>query len=159
MSRHSTPLDAEPCRSCVSFSDYLKQTKKKIKQDLASGETVQEIPTRNDCPLDKDELGSKTWGLLHTMAARYPEKPSEKQQDDMRTFFKVFSQFYPCDHCAEDFRKDLKSDPPRTESQEALSQWLCKMHNKVNVKTGKDVFDCSKINERWRDGWLDGSCG
>lgn len=52
----------------------------------------------------------------------------------------------------------LKIDPPKTESQEALSQWLCRLHNKVNIKTGKEIFDCSKVNERWRDGWLDGSC-
>lgn len=52
----------------------------------------------------------------------------------------------------------LKIDPPKVESQEALSQWLCRMHNKVNVKLGKEIFDCKKINERWRDGWLDGSC-
>lgn len=52
----------------------------------------------------------------------------------------------------------IKQDPPRTESQEALSQWLCKMHNRVNVKIGKPEFDCSKVNERWRDGWSDGSC-
>lgn len=52
----------------------------------------------------------------------------------------------------------LKIDPPKVESQEALSQWLCRMHNKVNVKLGKEIFDCKKVNERWRDGWLDGSC-
>lgn len=48
--------------------------------------------------------------------------------------------------------------PIQTQSQSQLSQWLCRIHNKVNVKLGKPVFDCSKVNERWRDGWLDGSC-
>lgn len=52
----------------------------------------------------------------------------------------------------------LKETPPQTRSQEELSQWLCKMHNKVNIKLSKPEFDCSKVNERWRDGWLDGSC-
>lgn len=52
----------------------------------------------------------------------------------------------------------LKADPPQVESQHSLSQWLCKLHNRVNVKIGKPEFDCSKVNERWRDGWKDGSC-
>lgn len=130
----------------------------------------------DNCPLDKDELGNKSWAVLHTMAAKYPEKPTSIQQCDMKTFFNIFSKFYPCEHCAEDFMKELvhtlinipqfiikfvrrlKIDPPKVESQEALSQWLCRMHNKVNVKVGKEIFDCKKINERWRDGWLDGSC-
>jgi len=32
------------------------------------------------------------------------------------------------------------------------------MHNIVNMKIGKPKFDCSLVNERWRDGWKDGSC-
>jgi FAD-linked sulfhydryl oxidase len=52
----------------------------------------------------------------------------------------------------------LRSDPPQTASHDDLSQWLCRLHNRVNNKLGKEQFDCSKVNERWRDGWLDGSC-
>ena len=32
------------------------------------------------------------------------------------------------------------------------------MHNDVNKRMGKKLFDCSKIDERWLDGWKDGSC-
>lgn len=56
------------------------------------------------------------------------------------------------------FHFRLKETPIQASSQELLSQWLCRLHNKVNVKLGKPEFDCSKVNERWRDGWLDGSC-
>ena len=35
---------------------------------------------------------------------------------------------------------------------------MCEMHNRVNVKLGKPEFDCSKVFQRWRDGWEDGSC-
>ncbi|XP_018566768.1 FAD-linked sulfhydryl oxidase ALR [Anoplophora glabripennis] len=162
MSRRPSPLDNEQCRQCSSFSDYVKSTKKRVQQEgsLNTDDNNNEgmKPRRTDCPLDKDELGNKSWGLLHTMAAKYPETPSREQQCDMLSFFKTFSKFYPCEHCAKDLREELKIDPPKTESQEALSQWLCRLHNKVNIKTGKEIFDCSKVNERWRDGWLDGSC-
>lgn len=43
-------------------------------------------------------------------------------------------------------------------SNHDLSQWLCRLHNKVNVKIGKQEFDCDKVDERWKDGWKDGSC-
>lgn len=62
---------------------------------------------RDDCPLDKDELGIKSWGVLHTIAAKYPDKPTREQECDMKTFFNVFSKFYPCQPCAEDFRAEL----------------------------------------------------
>ncbi|PSN48518.1 FAD-linked sulfhydryl oxidase ALR [Blattella germanica] len=113
---------------------------------------------RPDCPLDKDELGRNTWGFLHTMAAYYPDSPTSEQRRDMSNFFALFSKFYPCEPCAEDLREQLKVNPPITSSQHELSQWLCRIHNNINVRLGKKVFDCSKVNERWRDGWLDGSC-
>ena len=53
----------------------------------------------------------------------------------------------------------LKTNKPQTSSQSELSRWLCDLHNDVNKKLGKPIFDCSKVNERWRDGWKDGSCG
>lgn len=56
------------------------------------------------------------------------------------------------------FHSRLKEEPIVANSSDDLSQWLCRLHNKVNVKIGKPKFDCSKVNERWRDGWLDGSC-
>lgn len=53
----------------------------------------------------------------------------------------------------------LKTNKPQTSSREELSQWMCRLHNQVNRKTGKPEFDCSLVDERWRDGWKDGSCG
>jgi mitochondrial FAD-linked sulfhydryl oxidase len=113
---------------------------------------------REDCPLDKDQLGRASWNLLHTIAAHYPDKPTPEQASTTKDFFRVLSHVYPCEHCATDMREDLKVNPPQVKSQTELSQWLCRFHNRVNVKLGKPEFDCSKVNQRWRDGWLDGSC-
>lgn len=57
---------------------------------------------KHGCPLDKDDLGRSTWNLLHTMAAVYPDKPSEQQKQDVNTLFGVLSRNYPCDMCAKD---------------------------------------------------------
>lgn len=54
------------------------------------------------CPVDKDELGVSTWNLMHTMAAVYPEKPTDSQKADIKTFFGIISRAYPCDVCAKD---------------------------------------------------------
>ncbi|KAI5695350.1 hypothetical protein M8J76_002986 [Diaphorina citri] len=113
---------------------------------------------RPDCPLDKDLLGYQTWGLLHTMAAYYPDHPTPHQQRDMYNFFTLLAQFYPCATCARDFANLLRVRPPVTTSRKDLSQWLCWVHNTVNRKLGKPIFDCALVDERWKDGWEDGSC-
>ena len=141
-------------QTCILFN-YKKQNYGKSDDKSAA---LSASKNRADCPLDKDELGSKTWAFLHTMAAYYPEKPTVVQKADMRTFFDVFSKFYPCNTCAEDLQEQLKLTPPRTESQHQLTQWLCSVHNEVNKKLGKPMFDCSLVDQRWRTGWADGSC-
>merc|ERR1712080_768817 len=108
---------------------------------------------KKECPLDKDELGAKTWGFLHTMSVYLPEgKLKPTQQTDLRSFMDLFSKFYPCEHCASDMRKDIQDEKPNVETGYSFAQWLCRLHNKTNIKLGKPVFDCNTIFERWRDG-------
>lgn len=43
-------------------------------------------------------------------------------------------------------------------SQEGFGKWMFRAHNAVNVKLGKEQFDCNFWKERWKDGWKDGRC-
>ena len=52
----------------------------------------------------------------------------------------------------------LSIDVPDTRNNVALSKWFCDIHNEVNVRLDKKTFDCTKVMERWKDGWQDGSC-
>ncbi|XP_043867576.1 FAD-linked sulfhydryl oxidase ALR [Drosophila mojavensis] len=157
------------CRTCNDFKSWSKQqrlisnTQAAKEKHIAASEklTVNAAGVaapREDCPLDKVRLGISTWGLLHTMAAFYSDNPTDTEKRDMRTFFEVLSRLYPCEYCAKDFRSDIEVNPVNVNSQKDLAMWLCNFHNRVNDKLGKPLFDCSKVNERWRDGWLDGSC-
>ncbi|KAM3172455.1 hypothetical protein ACTXT7_014493 [Hymenolepis weldensis] len=139
------------CRTCVDLSTY-----KKLKPS-----SQRESPyflDKKECPLDKISLGRATWALLHTMAAYYPLKPSMDEMRSMERFFQDFAKFFPCKYCADDFKRNMEKFPPKVHSREALSGWLCLQHNLVNQKIGKPLFDCSKVLERWRFGWKDGSC-
>lgn len=115
-------------------------------------------PTPDDCPADVETLGRSTWTLLHSIAATYPKTPSAAQQSDLRTFMGVFSRLYPCWVCAEDFQRYMEKDHVQVGSRDEFGNWLCEAHNAVNVKLGKEKFDCSKWEERWRTGWKDGRC-
>ena len=112
------------------------------------------------CPPDVNEIGRGSWTLLHTMSVYLPENQlSEEQKSDVSNFMNILSRIYPCTFCADDLKIDLKESPPtKVETGKEFAQWMCKLHNKVNVKLGKPTFDCSKVYERWRDGYPDGSC-
>ncbi|KAK7590272.1 hypothetical protein V9T40_001885 [Parthenolecanium corni] len=152
--RASSTPEEKPCRACSDFKSWSAASNSIFHPLFQDESKKKEV----ECPLNKSELGNQTWGFLHTMAAYFPDKPSTDDQRDMAQFLRLFSKFYPCPTCARDFTKLIEKEPPRTSSQTELKHWLCWAHNQVNKKLGKPKFDCSKLDERWKYGWKDGSC-
>eukprot|EP00741_Cyanophora_paradoxa_P012620 tig00020614_g12193.t1 len=105
----------------------------------------------------RDEIGRAGWTLLHTAAASYPRQPTEQDKRAMRTFLLSFTEVYPCAECRKDFQQIVQRHPPRLESREDLSTWVCEVHNEVNRKVGKPAVPCVGMAERWRIRDCDGS--
>jgi FAD-linked sulfhydryl oxidase len=110
------------------------------------------------CPPDVVDLGRSTWTFLHTMAAFYPESPTDSDRNIMSSFIQGLARFYPCSYCAEDLREQVKLHPPVLDSNVALSDWFCQIHNNVNRRLGKPLFDCSQVLQRWRFGAKNSNC-
>lgn len=97
----------------------------------------------------KAELGRATWKLLHTMTLRFPEQPTPDEREALSSFMYLASRLYPCGECASEFQELLKKFPPQTSSRRSASLWLCSVHNEVNIRLGKPVFDCAKLDETY----------
>ncbi|EFQ35527.1 Erv1/Alr family protein [Colletotrichum graminicola] len=102
----------------------------------------------------KAELGRASWKLLHTMMARFPEKPTPDDRLALKTYIQLFGRLYPCGDCASHFRTLLAKYPPQTSSRNAAAGWACFVHNEVNTRLKKELFDCSKIGD-----FYDCGCG
>ncbi|KAL4778912.1 ERV/ALR sulfhydryl oxidase domain-containing protein [Aspergillus varians] len=122
-----------------------------IKDDLTKGDIV--MPHLGN-ETAKAELGRATWKYLHTMLARYPEEPTEEQQETLRSYIYLFARLYPCGECASHFQGHLKQYPPQVSSRNSAAGWGCFIHNEVNAMLKKPTFDCNKLGE-----FYDCGCG
>jgi FAD-linked sulfhydryl oxidase len=100
----------------------------------------------------KAELGRASWKLFHTIMAQYPETPTKQEQTTLKNYIYLFSQVYPCGECAEHFQKLLAKFPPQVSSRNTASQWACYVHNQVNERLGKEIFDCNNVGEHYKCG-------
>ncbi|KIX00144.1 uncharacterized protein Z518_10281 [Rhinocladiella mackenziei CBS 650.93] len=102
----------------------------------------------------KAELGRAAWKVLHTTMARFPDKPTQDESDALKNYLYLFARLYPCGECAEHFQTILKKYPPQTSSRSSAAAWACFVHNLVNERKGKPIFDCSNIGD-----FYDCGCG
>ena len=65
-----------------------------------------------NCPLDREELGRSTWDLIHTVAAYYPDVPSDIDKTNADNFIKSLAYLYPCEICRDDFKESVSKNPP-----------------------------------------------
>ena len=106
------------------------------------------------CPPTRQSVGRCAWSLLHTIAAHYPDDPSQEWVEKHSRFFKSFSKVYPCKSCGRHFAEMIKEEHPKLENRENISVWVCEIHNKVNRMLNKEVFPCDleSLDRRWRKG-------
>jgi len=168
--------DGKPCKVCTAFRNWRPRTTTRTEANeesrsgghkpamaaLAFGSASTsssrpEVPPAH-CPPDVEQLGRATWTFLHTTAAYYPERPTPAQRANMLSLIRSLPTLYPCATCASDFGEDMNEHPPDVSGRVGLSRWLCERHNQVNEKLGKEIFDCAKTDERWKDGPSAGSC-
>lgn len=103
----------------------------------------------------KQELGRAAWKVFHTTLARFPKKPTPDEREALSSYIHLSARLYPCGECATHFRLILQQYPPQTSSRDAASQWGCFIHNLVNQRLGKEVFDCGTVTETYQCGCAD----
>ncbi|EPR79276.1 Mitochondrial-type FAD-linked sulfhydryl oxidase ERV1 [Spraguea lophii 42_110] len=97
-------------------------------------------------------LGRSSWTLLHSMAAVYPAYPSIQMKKNTLEFLYLFTELFPCKNCSRDFKKIIKDSPPKVATRDEFVMWMCHIHNKVNHKLNKPIFNCKNIDDRWQCG-------
>lgn len=161
--------DGKPCRSCNTLLDF-KYATGKLDQKFAAAATATATTSnmkssklglipgsrsyRKIPPPNKEEIGTSSWMLLHSIVSRFDEnEPTQTEKIEMKRFLELFGKVYPIKEHGQNMTQYIVSNPIDVTNRYTLSQWLSKYHNSINVKLGKESFDTKFWEERWVNGW------
>jgi len=100
----------------------------------------------NKTPGDDTGMQTRVWGpagwiFLHSIAQNYPWEPTAEKKESYKLFFSLIGDILPCRYCRESYKhfiieKGTCLNDSVLESRKTLTNWLYKIHNKVNKKLG-----------------------
>lgn len=73
---------------------------------------------------------------LHTVAATFPETPSQREKDAAQGLVHALTVLYPCNECRGDFETAVAAHPLKCDTRRDFVLWACEHHNIVNEKLG-----------------------
>ena len=111
-------------RACSSKMDMMRRAMEfqQAPNDNKSSNTINSKVTNalvdsssssTDCPLDKEELGNRSWSIIHTISINIPDQLTDTDRHHILQFLQSFAYLYPCHICAEDFQAYVREHPPR----------------------------------------------
>lgn len=108
----------------------------------------------DEARMSRKELGDHGWAMLHTMAAYFPDLPSDSQLADAYQYLRLFAKMYPCRRCSLHFQQLLQDKPPAFRTRNDFVLYLCELHNVINEVVGKPAFPCDlqSLADRWGGG-------
>jgi hypothetical protein len=92
--------------------------------------------------MDTKFWGPSGWILLHSIAYNYPNKPTKEEQNIYKNFYLSLKYVLPCKYCRESITQYYEELPIDTylKSTKKLTEWIYKIHNKVNDKLRNQGF-------------------
>ena len=99
--------------------------------------------------LDQNIWGPAAWEFLHTVAFAYPEKPSSEDKSAAKNFVESFACILPCVVCKQHFSENIKELPLNVASRKDFFEWTVRLHNMVNVKLNKPIWNLDSAFEKY----------
>jgi hypothetical protein len=98
--------------------------------------------------------GPMGWVTLHSVAAAYPDSPSEYEKEMLSRWIKSFRDTILCPSCMKHFTDMLGNyelkHPDWRNSRKNFMQFVFRAHNTVNVRTHKPVYSFAQSMEALR---------
>lgn len=103
----------------------------------------------------KERMGFFTWNYMHSLIATLDCGKDDKLDVQIKKktveLIHLIQKTFPCQTCSKDFGELLEKYPPnQIETKKEFGEWLCNIHNLVNLKLNKPKFDCDQLEQTYK---------
>ena len=95
----------------------------------------------------KSSIGAPPGGSSARRHLRISRKADDGRQNHATQFFKSVGYVLPRNKCRAHYNEEVKRNPPKVDSRDALSRWLAEVHNKVNRENGKREWSHDEVRK------------
>ena len=102
--------------------------------------------------MDPQIWGKHGWIFLHSVTMAYPDRPTEDDKHNYRTFFNVLPTILPCGKCRINLNEHMSklSLESALTDKKSLVKWLISIHNETNATLGKPTLTYEKVIEMYK---------
>jgi FAD-linked sulfhydryl oxidase len=102
---------------------------------------------------DPSVWGPHYWFFLHTIAESYPLHPNEVTKKKYYDLIQNLPIFIPIDEIGNYFSQLLDKYPvsPYLDNRDSFVRWMHFIHNKINVRLGKQEISLPRALELYRE--------
>ena len=106
--------------------------------------------------LDPTVWGPHYWFVLFSIAVSYPTNPNDVVKKKYYDFFHNLPLFIPHIEIGDDFSKILDKYPvtPYLDSRDSMIKWVHFIHNRINLKLGKNEIKLSEAVQEYYNHYL-----
>ena len=98
--------------------------------------------------------GPLIWNLLHTISYVSPNYYDlQIKKNYFYFFYNIIPSILPCPICQRHYLKELRNNPLHLHlnSKEELIKWIIHIHNLVNIKNKKKIFNREEVDEIYKN--------
>jgi len=109
--------------------------------------------------MNVNNWGPGGWIFLHSMAANYPNNPTDFDKQRYSQFFNSVGNMLPCRYCRESYKTYMKYLPIESflNDREGVHYWLYRLHNLINDKIFKQTTSFRNVVSTYEN--IRATCG
>lgn len=114
--------------------------------------------------MDPKIWGKHMWSSIHFIALGFPQKPSETQKLNYKSFFENLYKVLPCNTCSEHLESTIKNELPlyanNLSNTTEMFKWTVGLHNIVNKRLNKPTMSFEEAENMYykRDLFQEAMC-